>query len=805
MIELLALPVAAFLLTYLIHSTLLLLAAWSLEQVFEFESVRLRERLWRVALLGGFLTAGLQFALGAGGEGALGTPVARWALHSETDPAQQASASPARGLPAAAPLAAEPQPRSAERPELERRGRQAPAGPSGILPAEQRPAASAPGPRTAPEQPAVRPERPEVVWSSAAEPGGDAAAESPRSGREPARPRLLESARVAWSPSSAPAPAPGTHPGGGALVRLRAVTPWLAGVFGLSVLAALGLLALSLGRLRGKLARAVVVTEGPELDCLNELRRRRTGCGKSPAAASAVQPDDGRAQARQAQPAGRGGRQCNPACGSGLGYTARPHQIIFRCPEMHRILTVLALVATLAAHASHADHHEPGLDPALGARAAALRERALADPLAYRLVTSLATEVGPRLAGSPGDIAAVRWAEKRLRALGFDNVRTEAVTVPHWERGTLSVAIEAPYPQPLVGTMLGGSVGTTRHGVTAEVLRVTSLDELKALSAAQVSGKIVFIDQQMRRARDGAGYSETVDNRYSGPSVSGAKGAVAHVIRSVGTDTARTAHTGSLGYTDDAPRIPALALSAPDADMLTRQIAGGEPVILGIRSSARLLPDATSYNVMGDITGRTAPGEIVLLGAHLDSWDEGTGAIDDGSGVAIVTAAAHLIGAVTPRPRRTVRVVLFANEEFGLSGAKQYLANHADVLDRHIVGMEADFGAGAVWQFSSNVAPAALDLVAAIAGVLAPLGIEHGDNQAYGGADIGPLRDQGMPVLGLRQDGTYYFDYHHTPGDTLDKIDEADLRQNVAAYAVAALLAASLERDFGRLSRKEAD
>lgn len=469
---------------------------------------------------------------------------------------------------------------------------------------------------------------------------------------------------------------------------------------------------------------------------------------------------------------------------------------------MFRVLIFVALAAVFSLQHARADHHGEVLDARLVKQAATLREEALKDPLAYELVTSLTTEVGPRLAGSPGDIAAVRWAEKRLRSLGFDRVTTEAVRVPRWERGTLAISIAAPYPQALVGTMLGGSVGTPEGGVEAEILRVTSLDELEGLSSDEVSGKIVFIDQQMRRARDGAGYSETVDIRYSGPSVSGARGALAHIIRSVGTDKTRTAHTGSLGYKDDAPRIPALALSSPDADLLARQLGSGVPVIVRIHATSRYLADATSYNVIADVVGSKAPEEIVLLGAHLDSWDEGTGAIDDGSGVAIITAAARLIGAMKRAPRRTVRVVLYANEEFGLSGARQYLADHANELERHIIGMEADFGAGAVWQFGSRVDPSALDLIAAISNVLQPLGIEQGDNDAYGGADLGPLRDQGMPVFGLRQDGTYYFDYHHTPSDTLDKIDEDDLRQNVAAYAVAAFVAASIERDFGRLEKQ---
>lgn len=466
--------------------------------------------------------------------------------------------------------------------------------------------------------------------------------------------------------------------------------------------------------------------------------------------------------------------------------------------QVHHLIPLIA--ATLLAGVASAQDDIFALDPSLIERAERLRDRALSDPLAYELVASLTTEVGPRLAGSPGDIAAVLWAQRRLQALGFDNVRIEPVRVPHWDRGELSVGIASPFAQQLVGTMLGGSIGTGERGIRAAVLRVESLAELQVLDDDAVRGRIVFIDQKMRRSKDGAGYGETVGIRTSGPSISATKGAVAHVIRSVGTDNHRTGHTGTLVYSPDAPRIPALALSAPDADMLARQLAGPDPVVLSVNSSARYLQDAVSYNVIGEVSGSDRADEIVLLGAHLDSWDEGTGAIDDGAGVAIVTAAAKLIGDLAEPPRRTLRVVLFANEEFGLSGGNQYLVDYADSVDQHVIGMEADLGAGAVWQFSSQVAADALPIIDAIYPLLAPLGIERGDNNAYGGADIGPLRNAGMPVYGLRQDASRYFDFHHTPGDTLDKIVPVELRQNVAVYATVAYVAASIDADFGRLT-----
>ncbi len=428
-----------------------------------------------------------------------------------------------------------------------------------------------------------------------------------------------------------------------------------------------------------------------------------------------------------------------------------------------------------------------------------LRDTAMAASPAFEIVQSLTMEVGPRMAGSPGDRAAVAWAMAKLEALGLENVRSQEVEVPHWDRGTLTVDILNPHPTRLVAVSLGGSVGTGEEGIEAPVVRVESLAALQGRERADIEGRIVFIDQRMNRARDGAGYGETVPVRLFGAREAAKLGALAVVIRSVGTSENRAAHTGTMIYDLSVKRIPAIALSNPDADMLAWRIANGDTPELRIHSTARQLAPTTSANVIGEIPGRESPEEIVLLGAHLDSWDLGTGAIDDGAGVAIVSAAASLIGALDRRPRRTIRVVLFANEEFGLSGARRYRQMSDEELARHVVGIEADFGAGRVWQFSSNVDPAALDLVAAIQELLAPIGIEYGDNTAGGGADLRPLRTGGMPVFSLTQDGTYYFDYHHTVNDTLERIDSADIDQNVAAYATAAWVAANLERDFGRL------
>lgn len=429
-----------------------------------------------------------------------------------------------------------------------------------------------------------------------------------------------------------------------------------------------------------------------------------------------------------------------------------------------------------------------------------LRDAAMKDSVAYEVVESLTMEVGPRSAGSAGDTAGVNWAVKKLESLGFARVHTDAVEVPHWDRGTLDVRISTPYAQQLVATSLGGSVGTPHEGIEAQIVRVESLEELRTLSEKQLEGRIAFVDHVMERAKDGAGYRVASRIRSCGHVVAAERGALATIIRSAGTSTHRVAHTGSMRANKIPGTIPAVALANADADILAYAVRSGEPVTVRLHSTARDLPRVMSANVIGEVKGRgKLAKELVILGAHLDSWDLGTGAIDDGAGVAIVTAAAKLIMDSGNRPRRTIRVILYANEEFGLSGADSYAEHHQSTLENHVVGLEADFGDGAVWKFSSRVADSALDIVDELHALLEPIGIERGDNKASGGADLSPLRKAGMPVLGMTQDGTNYFDYHHTADDTLDKIDRDDLNQNVAAYATAAYVAANIERDFGRL------
>jgi len=434
------------------------------------------------------------------------------------------------------------------------------------------------------------------------------------------------------------------------------------------------------------------------------------------------------------------------------------------------------------------------------AAAATLRDRALVDATAYQLIESLTTEVGPRPAGSPGDKAAVAWAQREMRRLGFTNVHTVEAIVPHWVRGEAEFSVLTPFPQTMPTLALGGSVGTGSEGIDADAVMVKDLEALAALPAGAVKDKIVFFSNRMERTRDGAGYGKAVTVRAAGPSAAASLGAVGVVIRSISTGNARFPHTGATRYTSTAPRIPALAISNPDADALVRQFDSGQPVRLRIRSSSRDLPPMPSANVVGEIPGTDLANEIVILGAHLDSWDPGVGALDDGAGVAIMMGVANLIKSLDTKPRRTIRVVLFANEEFGTSGSLAYVAaNQADAA-RHVLGFEADFGAGPVWRLSSRVNPAQIPAVDQIFRALAPLKLVRGDNEARGGADLEGLSKLGMPILEPSLDGTDYFDVHHTANDTLAQVDPKALSQSVAAFATTVWLGAQYAGSWERVA-----
>jgi len=463
----------------------------------------------------------------------------------------------------------------------------------------------------------------------------------------------------------------------------------------------------------------------------------------------------------------------------------------FRWPLAAGSLLSILVLGTPAA----AQGPSPSIPAEVRATASALRSQALQGTKALDIVRSLTVEVGPRPAGSKGYDAAVVWGLRTLKDLGFSNVHAEKATVPHWVRGEESGEITAPYPQPVHLAALGGSVGTPDGGIEAPVIGVASLDAVDKLDPAQVKGKIVFYDVHMERTRDASGYGKAVGVRGAGASHAAKLGALAVLIRSIGTDHNRTPHTGAMRYQDGVAKIPAAALSVPDAELLAAELASGKPVTFRLRLGAHVLPDVETASVVGEIPGREKPEEIVLLAAHLDSWDLGTGAIDDGAGVAIITEAARIIGQLPQKPRRTIRVVLYANEEFGTSGGRAYAEAHKDELAHHVMSTEADLGAGRVWRISSRVDPARLPLIADLARLLE---VEQGNNTSGGGSDIGPLAPAHVPVISLSQDATAYFDFHHTSNDTLDKIDPKDLDQNVASWAAVIYVAAEMPGDFGR-------
>lgn len=404
--------------------------------------------------------------------------------------------------------------------------------------------------------------------------------------------------------------------------------------------------------------------------------------------------------------------------------------------------------------------------------------------LSYNIVKSLTVEVGPRIAGSTGDKKAVAWAEAKFAELGFDKIYKQPVRVRNWERGFADARVIAPFAQQLVVTALGGSIATPEGGLTAPVVMFDSLDSLSAAEPSTVDGKIVFLNTRMQRDKAGRFYGKVVPNRVRGAVEAAKKNALAVIIRSVGTDNSRFAHTGVMRYDDAVKKIPAGAISTADADTLEAMFEQPSEVILDIEMQAKDAGWQTSYNVIGEFTGSTRPDEVVLISGHLDSWDEGTGALDDGAGVGIVMAAAKHVKDVVGQPERTIRVVLYAAEEIGLIGAYEYVRANKDELSNIIVAAESDFGAGKIYRLDTRFAQAVRDTPQTLYSALSEMGVELGNNTTNGGPDVSMLPKYGVPVVALKQDGYYYFDYHHTPNDTLDKINKDDIRQNQTIWSL---------------------
>ncbi|MEZ5464252.1 MAG: M28 family peptidase [Lysobacteraceae bacterium] len=432
-----------------------------------------------------------------------------------------------------------------------------------------------------------------------------------------------------------------------------------------------------------------------------------------------------------------------------------------------------------------------------------LRDQALKGNRAYELTASLTTDVGQRMAGSDGDRRAVQWAKAKFEALGFDRIELQPVSYPRWVRRHESGAITAPYNMPMHLTALGRSHGTDGD-LNAEVVRFEDIEALKAAADGSLAGKIAFIDKRMPRSQSGHGYGETVAGRSTGAVVAASKGAAALLIRSIGTDDNRLPHTGAMWQRPENPTVPAAALSIPDADQLARLLAMG-PVSVRLNLDVGFDGDFESANVIGEITGRETPDEFVVIGGHLDSWDLGTGAIDDASGIGVTMAAGALIAALPERPRRSIRVVAFANEEQGVFGGRAFA--EANDPAKAVVGAESDMGADRIYVLRSSLRDTPDATIKAMAGLMAPLDIPYDDGEGHSGADLSALANEGMPFVSLVQDATRYFDYHHTANDTLDKVDAKALDQQVAAYAIFAWLAADGDSDFGRstATAKEAD
>lgn len=438
----------------------------------------------------------------------------------------------------------------------------------------------------------------------------------------------------------------------------------------------------------------------------------------------------------------------------------------------------------------------PALSQNIPERTERLRDAALQDDIAWDLVEGLTTEVGQRLAGTEAEARARTWAVTRLKALGFSNVHVEEYRMPVWVRGQETAEVIAPFPQKMAITALGYSGSTGEGGIRAPVIAFDSLDALRAAPSGSLTGKIAFINHAMRPTQDGSSYGHFGPARFEGPAIAASKGAAAVVIRSVGTDYHRNPHTGMTRFAPGVTAIPCGALSIPDAENLQRMLKRRQPVVMHLVLTPRLIGEQISGNVVAEVPGSDPRAGILLIGGHLDSWDLGTGAIDDAAGIAITAAAAKRIMDAPGRPRRTIRVVWWGSEEVGGYGATDYFERHRE--ENIVLVAESDFGADRVWRLETGFAPVNQPLADRIAAALAPLGIARGDGKAGGGPDVDQWVKHGVAAIDLGQDGTRYFDLHHTPDDTLDKVDLNALRQNVAAWTAMLSLAADSVESIAR-------
>ena len=436
-----------------------------------------------------------------------------------------------------------------------------------------------------------------------------------------------------------------------------------------------------------------------------------------------------------------------------------------------------------------------------------LQQAALSSDYAYRQVAHLADNIGPRLSGSTQAAKAVDYVASELKAIGCD-VQLEKVMVPHWVRGEETATL-VQWPgqventtHKIVLTALGASVATSSEGMTAEVVAVKNFDELKAMSRDKVEGKIVLFnypfDKQMAaQGRSGEAYGEAVAYRSDGPSAAARQGAVACLIRSVGGADYRIPHTGQSKYADDAPKIPAGALTTEDADLIVDLVKQG-PVKMKLVLTPQTLPEVESANVIGDVKGSEHPEQVVIVSGHLDSWDLGTGAIDDGAGVAVSMEAANLIQKLHLKPKRTIRVIAWMNEENGSAGSKQYAKDHEKDWANHFAAMETDGGAGHPIGLNIKAKPEVKAMLKPIGAILQESGAGMLSLAEHAGADIEPMEKANVPSFAPIQDSRFYFNYHHTPADTLDKIVPKELAENSAVVAVFAYAMANSEQPLPR-------
>jgi len=436
-----------------------------------------------------------------------------------------------------------------------------------------------------------------------------------------------------------------------------------------------------------------------------------------------------------------------------------------------------------------------------------LQQAALNSEYAYRQVAHLANNIGPRLSGSTQAAKAVEYVANELKAIGCE-VQLEKVMAPHWVRGEETAAL-VQFPgqaenttQKIVLCALGASVATPGDGIKAEVVVAKNFDELKALPRDKVAGKIVLFnypfDKQMAaEGRGGEAYGEAVVYRADGPSAAARQGAVACLIRSVGGADYRLPHTGQTQYADNAPKIPAGAVTAEDADLIVDLVRQG-PVKMKLILAPQQLPDVESYNVIGDIKGSEHPEQVIIVSGHLDSWDLGTGAIDDGAGVAVSMEAANLIQKLHLKPKRTIRVIAWMNEENGSAGSKQYEKDHEKEWSNHFAAMETDGGAGHPIGINIKGKFEIKKLLAPVVAILEESGAGGTNFAEHVGADIEPMEKADVPAFSPIQDSRFYFNYHHTAADTLDKIVPKELAENSAVVAVVIYALANMEQPLPR-------